>query len=170
MKRTIAILILVLAATTMTAQTPFSVRMNLFGDYKKAIYQDTKRESTGYSASIDLVHGHFLYGAAFDNGIRNKRMSQYNLLLSARTGYVLEKGTFSLIPYVRAGWFMDMKPEDTPGKYTTLNQFLYAGGAEADIHLGRYVSLAVTGQVFRTSLNAYGFSLSGGIVLNLYQR
>ena len=145
------------------------IQMNLSGDYKHINYPDGTAASIGYAASIEYIDNHFLIAAGFENGIRNKSMEQYNTLLTAKTGYVFYADKFHLTPFIKAGWFMDVRKTRYSDITAGYHQFLCGAGVEGTWLATPLIWITASAQFIKTSLSGNGFTFCLGIIIPMFE-
>ena len=170
MKRILLITSLLLCTLSIAAQQRSDrfIQLSLAAEYKGIYYANGHAPSIGYTAGFDFVNGHLLTGIGFDNGVRNKSMEQYNTFLFAKAGYVFEKGKFRFVPYLRTGWFMDVRKIEGNRNLFGYHQLLASAGANAVFLMSECVFLTASAEFAMTSLYGNGFSTSLGIIFPLY--
>lgn len=144
------------------------IQFNVTGDYKQVHYPDGKSPSLGYSASFEYVNKHLLLGGGFDNGVRTSSMELYNTFLSAKAGYVFHTGRFHITPFIRTGWFMDVRKIEGTNRLNGYHQLLSGGGVQCTWIAFPCVWLTASAQFLSTSLAGNGYSAGFGIMIPLY--
>ena len=170
MKKYLFLIALFLCALPGLAQdsTDRFLQLSLSGDYKSLYYPDGRAPSLGYTASLDYVNKHFIIGTGFDNGVRNASMTQYNTYLFLKGGYVFQTGRFRFVPYLRAGWFMDVKNIGNTMDIYGYHQLLATAGVGFVYNMTDWIFLTASAESLMTSLAGNGFSLNAGIIFPLY--
>lgn len=170
MKRILLIASLLICTLSVAAQQKSDrfIQLTLAGEYKGIYYANGSAPSIGYTAGFDFVNGHLLAGIGFDNGIRNASMEQYNTFLFVKAGYVFEKGRFRFVPYLRTGWFMDVRKVKGNRNLFGYHQLLASAGANMTFLMSDWVFLTGSAEFAMTSLFGNGFSTSLGVIFPLY--